>query len=77
MTIGDEFSLGLLVTSKSNTTQLTTISKSNAIDILFIEKNRAMKKIDYNGAKADNINIIDIDSTRSIKIKLAISKNLV
>lgn len=70
-TTGDKFSIGLVAIDKSSTTQLAATGKSSTIDSLFTKKSRDIKGVSVSGNKFDNVNAIDTNSTRSIKIKFA------
>lgn len=72
-----KFSIEFIAIDENNPIQLAATNEDNIINLLITKKGRAIKEVDCSGNKVDNFGVLNTDSTRFVKIKLAKSKNLI
>lgn len=72
-----KFLTGLIIISKGRIIQLAVTNVGNTINVMFINKSKAIEKISNYYSDIDNIIVVNINSTKSIKIsQLTLSKNM-
>lgn len=67
----------LIATNEGNTTQLAVVGENNIINLLSTKKNMVIEEVHNGIIKVDDIDVVNANSIRSVKVKLAKSKILV